>query len=361
MFMSSGPAPTHSTTGSTPTVAQEAVMGVTNPREELRNTSAAGEHHPTDPDIIFQRTVGMQVNLRLEEILAGPNFMDNVRSDGDMRSVTGLETIAMFQGIVRCVRMRCDPECDVERNVVISLMKVKHDVSFSLLGVLFRLSVTAVANIFKQTITIMSVVLAPVLRWPSVEEVRENMPKCFQKFQKTRVILDCTEFSVECSKCLRCRISSYSNYKGQNTVKVLVGVSPAGLITFLSDAWGGKASDKEIFNGTRLVDMLEPYVDAVMVDKGFHIELELRERGIELFRPPFLRNKKQFSKAEANLTAEIAAARVHVERVIGRLKQFKLLTGKVQWGLLPYMNCVLRVTSAITNLSRPVLAPERFL
>ena len=141
----------------------------------------------------------------------------------------------------------------------------------------------------------------------------------------------------------------------------MVGVSPAGLITYISDGWGGKASDKEIFNGTRLVELLEPYVDGVMVDKGFHIEMELLERGIELFRPPFLRNKSQFSKTEACLTAEIAAARVHVERVIGRLKQFKLLTGKLQWGLLPYMNCVLKVISAITNLSRPVLAPERFM
>ena len=49
------------------------------------------------------------------------------------------------------------------------------DISFSLLAVLFRLSVTAVDSAL-QTITIMSVALAPVLRWPSVEDVRENMP-----------------------------------------------------------------------------------------------------------------------------------------------------------------------------------------
>ena len=324
--------------------------------------SLSSQRHPAaDPEVIFQESVGVQVNMNLEEMLAGPNFIDNIKCDSDMSLLTGLESIAMFQGIVRCVKLRCDPSRDVERNVIITLMKLKHDSSFSLLAFHFRLSVTTIANIFKHTITILSVVLAPVLRWPSVDEVRENMPKCFAKYQKTRVILDCTEFPLKCSKCLRCRIYTYSNYKGQNTVKVLVGVSPAGLITFISDGWGGKASDKEIFNGTTLIDMLEPYVDGVMVDKGFHIEMELLDRGIELIRPPFLRAKKQFSKAEAQLTADIAAARVHVERVIGRIKLFKFLTGKLQWSLLPYVNCALTVTAALTNLSRPVLAAERFM
>ena len=314
-----------------------------------------------DADVRFAETIGVQVNLPLEGILKECNFITNMKSDSDMRVVTGLESIAMFRGIVECVKLRSEPGRDVERDVVITMMKLKHDLSYSLLSVIFQLSSTTVSNIFKSMITIMSVVLSPAVRWPSVDEIRENMPKCFQKFQKTRIVLDCTEFPVECSKCLRCRIHTYSTYKGTNTVKVLVGVSPAGLITFISDGWGGKTSDKEIFNGTRLIERLEPYLDGVMVDKGFHIEMELQERGIELFRPPFLRNKKQFSAAESHRTAEIAAARVHVERVIGRIKQFKYLTGKLQWGLLPYTNCVLKVVAAITNMSRPVLAPERFL
>lgn len=314
-----------------------------------------------DADVRFAENIGVQVNIPLEEMMKGPNFISNIKSDSDMRVVTGLESISMFRGIVECMMLRCEPGRDVERDVMITMMKLKHDLSFSLLAVIFQLSSTTVANIFKSTVTTMSVVLSAAVRWPSVDEVRENMPKCFAKFQKTRVVLDCTEFPVECSKCLRCRIHTYSTYKGQNTVKVLVGVSPAGLVTFISDGWGGKTSDKELFNGTRLVECLEPYVDGVMVDKGFHIEMELQERGVELFRPPFLRNKKQFNSAESHLTAEIAAARVHVERVIGRLKQFKHLTGKLQWGQLPYTNCVLKVVAAITNMSRPVLAPERFL
>lgn len=326
--------------------------------------AAPGEHDARatqDPDIIFTESVGVQVNSLLDEALKGPNFMDFFTSDQDMRILTGLETCRMFRGIVECCKRRRNSAIDVERNVIMTMMKLKHDLSYSFLSIVFRLSVPTIASIFTSTLSLLSACLSAVLYWPSVDEVRENMPKCFQKFQKTRVVLDCTEFPVESAKCLRCRILTYSNYKGQNTCKVMLGVSPAGVITFVSVPWGGKASDKEVFCNSSLLDSLEPYVDAVMVDKGFHIELELEQRAVELYRPPFLRNKKQLSKPESQATAEIAAARVHVERVIGRLKIFKILNAKISWSLLPHMQNILTVLCGVTNLSRPVLSSERFL
>ena len=36
----------------------------------------------------------------------------------------------------------------------------------------------------------------------------------------------------------------YSHYKGGNTMKVVIGVSPAGLITRVSDPRAGRSSDK---------------------------------------------------------------------------------------------------------------------
>ena len=65
------------------------------------------------------------------------------------------------------------------------------------------------------------------------------MPKCFDNYKNTRVVLDCTEISVERPKCLRCRLRLYSHYKGCETVKLLIGVAPCVLIIFLSEAFGG--------------------------------------------------------------------------------------------------------------------------
>ena len=63
-----------------------------------------------------------------------------------------------------------------------------------------------------------------------------------------------------------------------------------------------------------------------MVDRGFFIDKICQKADVGLVRPPFTRNKTQFSKEEVVLNAEIARAKVYVERANQRLKAFK-----IQW------------------------------
>ncbi|OXU21945.1 hypothetical protein TSAR_015538 [Trichomalopsis sarcophagae] len=51
-----------------------------------------------------------------------------------------------------------------------------------------------------------------------------------------------------------------------------------------------------------------------MTDKGFLIDEICLLNDIKLIRPPFLKNKQQFSREEALLNASIAKTRVHIER-----------------------------------------------
>ena len=67
--------------------------------------------------------------------------------------------------------------------------------------------------------------------------------------------------------------------------------------------------------------------DSVMVDKGFEIQHLLSGLGVRLNIPPFRQGQRQFTPDELTKTKKIAAVRIHVERAIQRLKQFKLLTG----------------------------------
>ena len=67
----------------------------------------------------------------------------------------------------------------------------------------------------------------------------------------------------------------------------------------------------------------------------------LQECCVTLHRPPFLRRQRQFTKADVMHTAEPASARVHVERVIGRMKVFKMLVHKLPWRvMLPYSGMI---------------------
>ena len=61
---------------------------------------------------------------------------------------------------------------------------------------------------------------------------------------------------------------TFSNYKNSNTFKGLIGISPDGVITFVSSLYPG---DKELTKQCGILDMLE-VGDS---DKGFDIEYEL--------------------------------------------------------------------------------------
>ena len=56
-----------------------------------------------------------------------------------------------------------------------------------------------------------------------------------------------------------------------HTAKFLVGITPAGVVCYLSDAFPGSTSDKEIIVATKILDQLV-IGDNVMVDKGFIID-----------------------------------------------------------------------------------------
>lgn len=74
-----------------------------------------------------------------------------------------------------------------------------------------------------------------------------------------------------------------------------------------------------------------------------------------------MKDKKQFSKAEALKNAEIARARVHVERVIQRMRQYEFLCGPVPWPLACYFEEVVDIVSGLTNLGPPIMNIDKFI
>lgn len=100
--------------------------------------------------------------------------------------------------------------------------------------------------------------------------------------------------------------------------------------------------------------------DAIVVDKGFLIDHECEEKNIKLIRPPFLRKKTQFTEQEAAQTAEIARARVHIERAIQRIKLCRVFKNVIPCTLLPYVQDIMTIVVAPTNLSSPILSRDKF-
>ena len=58
----------------------------------------------------------------------------------------------------------------------------------------------------------------------------------------------------------------FSSYKNHTTVKGLVGIAPSGAITFLSQLYSGNISDREIVEGSGILDLPFDDGNSVMAD-----------------------------------------------------------------------------------------------
>ena len=130
---------------------------------------------------------------------------------------------------------------------------------------------------------------------------------------------------------------TFSSYKNHNTFKALVAITPSGGISFVSKLYGGNISDRQLTEMSGLLDLLEPG-DSVMADRGYTIADLLYARGVVLNIPP-MKTSDQFTEKELTTTRRIASLRIHVERAIGRIKNFKILTD------VP--NCTARVADQV--------------
>ena len=134
-------------------------------------------------------------------------------------------------------------------------------------------------------------------------------------------------------------------------MKALVGIAPHGAVTFVSSLYGGSISDKEIFKQSGRAELLSENV-AVMVDKGFQISDCCK---CKVYRPPFLSEQKQMAAHQVKETQAIARLRVHVERVIRRIKENKFFECVIPISHVYNINQLFVVACLLSNYQNKAL------
>lgn len=223
------------------------------------------------------------------------------------------------------------------------------------LGDRFGLHPSSVSRILTTWINFLYHTLKQLPIWASREAVTKTMPACFMAhYPRTRVIIDCTELFIQMPSSFRAQSQTYSTYKSHNTAKGLVGIAPNGFVTFISRLYGGHISDKAMTQDCGLIDLLEPG-DVVMADKGFDIQHLLAPKKAILNIPPFMGGKEQLTLQEEADTRRIASVRIHVEREIECIKNYRVLQGVIPISIHAQLDQIWFICCMFTNFLRPLV------
>ncbi|XP_077488064.1 uncharacterized protein LOC144098950 [Amblyomma americanum] len=219
-----------------------------------------------------------------------------------------------------------------------------------------KVSVATVSAMYSFWVNFLYEMLIQVPMWPSRNTVDLFMPDNFKElYPSTRIVLDCTEIFIENPSDYKTQSDTFSSYKGHNTAKGLIGITPNGFVSFVSNLAPGRLSDREITRHSGLYELLEEG-DSVMADRGFLIEDDLRQLGVKLNMPPMLNGRTQLSLADELATRQIASLRIHVERVIREVKNFRILRAVFPNVMAEKLNKIWKICCFLNNfMHEPIL------
>lgn len=221
----------------------------------------------------------------------------------------------------------------------------------------FGVSISTVSNVLISWANFCYQRLGTLNIWPSKKQVFQYMPQSFkEKYPSTRVIIDCTEIKVEMSSSLLLKSQTYSNYKSANTLKGLIGISPSGSVSFVSQLFTGCISDREITERSGFLQLPFDKGDSIMADKGFNIQDLLDEVHVKLNIPPFLGMYDQMTGGDVLRTQSIAAERIHVERAINKIKSFHIFDQVIPLSLMGSINQIWTVCALLTLFQEPIIS-----
>ncbi|XP_044582950.1 uncharacterized protein LOC123263972 [Cotesia glomerata] len=301
--------------------------------------------------VMLFKSIGIQV----QSDLMIQKFSSLITSKEELSTLTGIptfEVLNLLEELVATVRPKhkTSSRFELREMILMTFMKLKQNLSYAVLAILFKCSNDTCKDIIFDMIDNLNLCLKLAIYWPTKDNILKNMPECFKGFENVRVVVDCTEIRIQRPSKLCCQLQTYSYYKSTYTVKFMTGVTPAGLISFVSKPYGGRVSDNMIFEQSNLLKKMDKN-DSLLADRGFTVENQCKEHDVTFISPLFLGDKAQFSKTEALLNHNVAKARVHIERSNQRLKCFNILSHTMPMCLLSKVEEIFNVICGLLRTS----------
>ncbi len=276
-------------------------------------------------------TLNASLKKELEEFSLGEISFEN--DDGKVLHYTGLSSWSLLSKLLIYVKPYLTqssgrPEALTPfKQLLLTLMRLRLGLSGQDLAYRFGVHPSTVSRKFEFVVGVLHSKLKFLIMWPDRDALRKTMPLVFRKhYPNCTVIIDCFEIFIQRPTALFARAQTYSQYKHHNTVKYLIGITPQGSVSYISDGWGGRTSDKYITEHCSFLSNLVPG-DLILADRGFDISDLVGSYCSTIKMPAFTRGKAHLTGIEVEQTRKIANVRIHVERVIGNIrKKYSILS-----------------------------------
>lgn len=323
----------------------------------------------TETDTVTTDTVAVQTDVSARVSSSSTPFLclDNLKTDQQvLHYYTGLESVEKLMTVFATLgpavnhlvyhRTLSVGNISVINQFILMLAKLRQDLDYLPLSKLCGVSEFTAQNIFITMVNFCARQWSEVNVWPEKDLVQFYMPEDFRaKFSSTRVILDGTEIPIQKPSKPIAQRATFSTYKNRNTVKVIVGSTPAGLISYLSPAYGGATSDRQIVERSGLPSLCQAH-DSVMADKGFNVQDLFMANDVTVNIPTFFRKKNRLSASQVLADRKISSKRVHIERIIGLIKTYKILTSPMPASETVLASHIIKICCMLSNFRNRIVS-----
>ena len=232
--------------------------------EEELGTGCQTDLSQRDIDALQQELEETKAHLSETERACQRLSLNESAFEGDDRKVlfhTGLPTWELLNILLQYIQ----PDLRNRRSVTsfqhlpMTMMRLRLGLRLEDLSFRFAVSRSTIHRILVDTIYVLYTALADVIVWPDRDVLRATLPMDFVKHcPSCVVIIDCFEVFLERPTNLLARAQTFSSYKRHNTVKYLIGITPQGTVSYISQGWGGRVSDKRLTENNSILDNLLP-------------------------------------------------------------------------------------------------------
>nr|XP_012774661.1 uncharacterized protein LOC101480193 isoform X3 [Maylandia zebra] len=217
----------------------------------------------------------------------------------------------------------------------------------------FGIHPLTVSGIISSWTNYLYTLLGSVCIWIDAEDIKAHLPDDFKDFPDTQVIVTCTELKCQTASSTLPQREMFS--PSHCTMKGLIGMAPHGAVTFVSSLYQGSISDEELFRRSGLADLLTEDM-AIVVDEGFLMSDCVDWK---VYCPAFLSQNSQMLAHSGFQRQEIERLSAHVESVIRRVKENKLLDSVIPLSISGSIKEIFTVACLLINYQNKPLVKAR--